>query len=85
MIAHRLSTVVDADEIIVLREGEIVERGPHQELLEKQGVYAAMWNRQRDTGPDSPVLKPDQSPQTDDDDRLSSLEEAELEEEQDVW
>lgn len=46
IIAHRLSTVVDADEIIVLDQGEIVERGTHQSLLEKEGVYAGMWMRQ---------------------------------------
>jgi ATP-binding cassette subfamily B protein len=47
IIAHRLSTVVDADEIIVLEAGRIVERGHHDELLAEDGVYAAMWNRQR--------------------------------------
>ncbi|PPJ47128.1 ABC transporter ATP-binding protein/permease [Rhizobium sp. KAs_5_22] len=48
VIAHRLSTVVDADEIIVLKGGEIAERGTHAALLEKQGLYASMWNRQRE-------------------------------------
>ena len=48
VIAHRLSTVVNADEIIVLDQGVIVERGRHEELLAKSGVYAAMWNRQRE-------------------------------------
>ncbi|MBX6425238.1 MAG: ABC transporter ATP-binding protein/permease [Variibacter sp.] len=48
VIAHRLSTVVAADEIIVLDAGEIVERGTHQELLARGGVYAGMWNRQRE-------------------------------------
>jgi ABC-type transport system involved in Fe-S cluster assembly fused permease/ATPase subunit len=43
VIAHRLSTVVDADEIIVLAEGEIVERGTHRELLGREGIYAHMW------------------------------------------
>ncbi|MBL4892352.1 MAG: ABC transporter ATP-binding protein/permease [Rhizobiaceae bacterium] len=47
VIAHRLSTVVSADEIIVLRKGEIVERGTHNKLLDKKGLYADMWNRQR--------------------------------------
>jgi ABC-type transport system involved in Fe-S cluster assembly fused permease/ATPase subunit len=47
-IAHRLSTVVHADEIIVLDEGQIVERGSHAELLELDGLYAGMWNRQRE-------------------------------------
>ena len=48
VIAHRLSTVVDADEIVVLDQGRISERGRHTELLEKNGLYAAMWNRQRE-------------------------------------
>jgi ATP-binding cassette subfamily B protein len=48
VIAHRLSTVVDADEILVLDQGQIVERGRHGELLAKNGAYAAMWNRQRE-------------------------------------
>ena len=47
VIAHRLSTVVDADEIIVLDKGQVAERGTHDELLAADGVYAAMWNRQR--------------------------------------
>jgi ATP-binding cassette subfamily B protein len=48
VIAHRLSTIVDADEIIVLDQGEIVERGSHSALLAKDGLYASMWNRQRE-------------------------------------
>ena len=48
VIAHRLSTVVNADEIIVLDKGVIVERGHHRDLLAANGVYAAMWNRQRE-------------------------------------
>ncbi len=46
MVAHRLSTVQDADEIIVLSDGRIVERGDHRALLAKDGEYAAMWARQ---------------------------------------
>jgi ATP-binding cassette subfamily B protein len=48
VIAHRLSTVVEADEIIVLDKGEICERGTHQDLLAKGGAYAAMWQRQQE-------------------------------------
>ncbi|MEL6569710.1 MAG: ATP-binding cassette domain-containing protein, partial [Pseudomonadota bacterium] len=51
MVAHRLSTVQNADEIVVLEKGEIVERGPHLDLMQANGVYADMWARQaaRDT------------------------------------
>ncbi|MEM9269062.1 MAG: ATP-binding cassette domain-containing protein, partial [Pseudomonadota bacterium] len=45
-IAHRLSTVVDADRIVVLEKGEVVEEGTHAELLERDGRYATMWHRQ---------------------------------------
>lgn len=48
VIAHRLSTVINADEIIVLDAGQIVERGTHAQLLAKGGLYAGMWNRQRE-------------------------------------
>jgi len=48
VIAHRLSTIVGADEIVVLDRGEIVERGTHQTLLANDGLYASMWNRQRE-------------------------------------
>ncbi len=48
VIAHRLSTVVEADEIVFLDQGRVVERGTHQQLLDKNGEYAAMWNRQRE-------------------------------------
>jgi ATP-binding cassette subfamily B protein len=48
VIAHRLTTVVDADDIIVLDHGAIAERGTHDELLSKRGLYASMWNRQRE-------------------------------------
>ncbi|HSV22583.1 MAG TPA: ABC transporter ATP-binding protein/permease [Xanthobacteraceae bacterium] len=48
VIAHRLSTIIAADEIIVLDQGLIVERGTHQQLLAAGGLYASMWNRQRE-------------------------------------
>ena len=48
VIAHRLSTVVSADEIIVLKDGVIAERGWHSELLAQKGLYASMWDRQRE-------------------------------------
>ena len=47
VIAHRLSTVVDADQIIVLDEGRVAERGTHAQLLRREGLYAEMWNRQQ--------------------------------------
>jgi ATP-binding cassette subfamily B protein len=48
VIAHRLSTIVNVDEIIVLDQGVIVERGAHAVLIAKGGLYARMWNRQRE-------------------------------------
>ncbi|WP_108460272.1 ABCB family ABC transporter ATP-binding protein/permease [Devosia naphthalenivorans] len=48
VIAHRLSTVVNADEILVLRDGVVAERGNHLALLQKDGLYAQMWSRQRE-------------------------------------
>ena len=48
VIAHRLSTVIGADEIIVLKDGRIAERGTHDALLERNGLYASMWSRQRE-------------------------------------
>jgi ATP-binding cassette subfamily B protein len=57
VIAHRLSTVVDADEIIVLRDGVIAERGRHNDLLASDGLYAQMWNRQREAAEASERLR----------------------------
>ncbi|MBS1176323.1 MAG: putative composite ATP-binding transrane transporter protein, partial [Proteobacteria bacterium] len=47
VIAHRLSTVVDAHEIVVLEQGRVVERGAHAELLARGGRYAQMWRLQQ--------------------------------------
>mmetsp|Transcript_27714 Transcript_27714/g.108705 ORF Transcript_27714/g.108705 Transcript_27714/m.108705 type:complete len:712 (-) Transcript_27714:979-3114(-) len=59
IVAHRLSTVVNADEIIVLLHGEIVERGTHEELIKKQGVYYEMWDRQKQEDETEHVLGED--------------------------
>lgn len=48
VIAHRLSTVINADEIIVLKDGVIAEKGTHIDLLERKGLYSSMWDRQRE-------------------------------------
>ena len=52
IIAHRLSTIVNASQILVLSEGEIIERGTHQELLQKRGEYAELWQEQTKTSKD---------------------------------
>ena len=57
VIAHRLSTVIDADEILVLDHGQIIERGRHSELIDKGGHYAAMWNKQREAAAARAKLK----------------------------
>ncbi|HYB55495.1 MAG TPA: ABC transporter ATP-binding protein/permease [Alphaproteobacteria bacterium] len=61
VIAHRLSTVIEADEILVLEDGRITERGRHAELLARGGIYAAMWRRQQEAAelglPDADELR----------------------------
>ena len=57
VIAHRLSTVMDADEILVLGRGRIVERGTHQQLLELKGEYARMWALQQEAAQAEAVLE----------------------------
>ncbi len=57
VIAHRLSTVVNADAILVLDHGRIAERGTHAELLEAGGIYAALWDRQREADAALEVLQ----------------------------
>jgi len=46
IISHRISTVKDADEIIVLDDGEVIERGTHESLLDQAGVYSEMYEKQ---------------------------------------
>jgi ATP-binding cassette subfamily B protein len=48
IIAHRLSTVVDADQILVLDHGRVIEHGHHHQLLAHNGPYARMWRRQQE-------------------------------------
>ena len=57
VIAHRLSTVIHADEIVVLKDGGIAERGTHGELIDRDGLYASMWNRQREATQAEETLK----------------------------
>ena len=56
VIAHRLSTVVHADNIVVLDEGRVVEQGTHSQLLGKKGLYAGLWARQREANEASEIL-----------------------------
>ncbi len=56
VIAHRLSTITHADEILVLDKGVIVERGTHEELVAKGGVYAGLWQQQKNSVTKEPVI-----------------------------
>jgi ABC-type transport system involved in Fe-S cluster assembly fused permease/ATPase subunit len=56
IIAHRLSTVVDADQILVMEKGRIAERGTHDALLALHGLYAQMWNLQKRVEQESPAF-----------------------------
>ena len=69
VIAHRLSTVINADEILVLSEGRVVERGRHSELLALNGLYRQMWERQSNGFTEiDPDIDPDIDPGRDADD-----------------
>jgi ATP-binding cassette, subfamily B, heavy metal transporter len=57
VIAHRLSTVMDANQILVLSHGRIAERGTHQQLLDAQGEYARMWALQREQAEAAALLE----------------------------
>ena len=58
IIAHRLSTVVNADQIIVMDKGKIVEIGTHDMLLKKNGLYTSLWSQQQSTKEEK-VAKPE--------------------------
>jgi ATP-binding cassette, subfamily B, heavy metal transporter len=87
VIAHRLSTIVGADEILVLDKGVIVERGRHNQLLAQGGLYASMWNRQREaemareilheTGEDGPLAPNRNPPEGESDDLVPAAHAAE--------
>ena len=50
LVAHRLSTIKDADLILVMKDGDIIEQGDHEELLAAKGFYADLYNSQFDNG-----------------------------------
>ena len=49
IVAHRLSTIKDCDNIFVLKDGKVIESGSHKELLERNGIYTQMWKSQNQT------------------------------------
>ena len=55
----RLSTIVNADQILVLKEGEIIERGKHDELLELRGLYKELWDQQAQVNQKNPNVDSD--------------------------
>ena len=57
IIAHRLSTVINADQIIVMDKGKIAEIGTHAELLEKNNVYAHLWSQQLNTTESTKIIQ----------------------------
>ncbi len=66
VIAHRLSTVVAADEILVMSKGTIAERGTHADLLARKGIYAALWSRQRQVDAARDILRRERATEEDD-------------------
>jgi ATP-binding cassette, subfamily B, heavy metal transporter len=87
VIAHRLSTIFGADEILVLDKGAIIERGTHQQLLAHGGLYASMWNRQREaqlareileeTGESEPIAPNRNPPEVESEDLVTAADAAE--------
>lgn len=60
VVAHRLSTIINADQILVLKDGCIVERGTHSELVAHNGLYCKMWNQQLEAANKSPTQPEEQ-------------------------
>jgi ATP-binding cassette subfamily B protein len=87
VIAHRLSTIIGADQILVLDKGAIVERGTHEQLLAHGGLYASMWNRQREaqmareileeTGEEEPIAPNRNPPDVEGDELVATADAAE--------
>ena len=74
IIAHRLTTIVNADEILVLDKGVVAERGKHEELLAHRGIYAGLWNRQKEVDAAAETLRrAGELPGSDDEDAAGGL------------